>query len=231
MKAILSLLALAISATAFAQLELTPPVVGPFSIKGHKLWSFGPLLQNGEQNEFTIPSSDPYSRVHVLTGVVSSGSAPTLDVFVDGSWWPVMQLGNSTWFAGFPRPGLPLPPGRYRLDSIPTSSFVCGYLAPPSTFPPYSGMDEYPAANKIFAAHQFLPGMQQFTVPTDKVYVLTCAFGFGQPANVQKKDFNGTWQPFFSSSGQILPLPGLRLAPGDYRIQSGCITGFITTES
>jgi hypothetical protein len=44
MKLLFGIFLFAQCAVAFAQLELTPPVVGPFSIKGHKLWSFGPLV-------------------------------------------------------------------------------------------------------------------------------------------------------------------------------------------
>lgn len=220
---------LAIPVVVAAQPEASLPAPGPWFIKGAKLWTFGPLA---EHEEFTIPANDPFGRVYVYTGALAGGLSPHLEYFTQGDWRNILTLNSGAQLLGNPRPGIVLQPGQYKLTGIPPQGpgFVFGYLAPPTSRPTYSGMDEYPPQDKIWSVHRWFNGML-FTVPEGRVFVLT--FAVGGIDRYHQGTFQ--WVRWLDSypPAKPLALPGLRLPPGEYRLSSDALYcgGFITTEN
>lgn len=202
--------------SGFAQNELTAPKIGPFNIKGNKLWQVGPNVTT-----FEVPTDPPFGRVQVLTGYTYQ-----VERFVDGGW---RQIVGGTVYGPRPhlRPGLILEPGTYRIAG---DQFAWGYYAQVDSIL-YSGSDEYPPISKIWSVHNYGEMIKEFEIPANRVYVATFINGL-----IER--FDGTrWETHVTGPREIsLGLPGIRLGSGQYRLRvsatgdAAYCGGFITTE-
>ncbi len=205
---VLVLLVLALAGAALSQPTEYVPVTGPFNLPSNYTWTRGPL---GTAGEFEV-AAHPLGWSFVLTGANCS-----ITKFEPGT-----GLNREVWTrAGgrlFPKPGLVLSPGTYRVFDSSFGNFVWGYFAP-ATGEDHSGYDSYPARDRLWQAHRWLDGTLELQVPAGKVYYMTYCY----QNNLSGLEFwNGSqWTlvlQFTAEMSNMLTTPGIRLPSGSYRM-------------